>query len=81
MEQVTYGSLKKQSARDNMLALNFVSLGTKSGNYGVFTEQARILTLNGANKINRELAQLCKDEGLVLESVLEFSPVLAELIK
>ena len=81
MEQVTYGALKKPSTRKEMQEESILSLGTQAGNYGMFTEEVRILTLKGANKIKSELVSLCKDEGLDLDSILEFSPVLAELIK
>ena len=81
MQEVTYGALKKPSVRMETLKEDMVSLGTQSGNYGPFTEQARILTLRGAKKILSEIKSICKDEGLDLEAVLEFSPTLAALIK
>lgn len=81
MEQITYGSLKKPSVRKEMLEEKVVSLGNQAGNYGLFTEQARILTLIGANKIKSELLQMCKDEDLDFDSLLEFAPTLSELIK
>ena len=81
MEQVTYGALKKPSARKEMLSNDVVSLGTKSGNYGMFTEEARILTLNGANKIKSELMTLCYEEGLDFDSAMEFAPILRGFIE
>lgn len=81
MEQVTYGALKKLSTRKEMQEEDILSLGTKAGNYGMFTEEVRVLTIRGANKIKSELSSLCKDEGLDLDLLLEFSPVLAGLIK
>lgn len=80
MEQVTYGSLKKPSVREEMLKEPMVSLGTQSGNYGLFTEQARILTIKGAMEIQKEISLMCKEEGLDFESVLEFAPTLNKLI-
>ena len=81
MELVTYGSLKKPIARAEMLEEDMVSLGTQAGNYGIFTEQARVLTLNGAKKIHAELALLCDEEKLDIGSLLEFAPTLKELIE
>jgi hypothetical protein len=81
MQEVTYGALKKPSARKEMLEETMVSLGTQAGNYGIFTEEARILTLNGANEIAEEVRALCEQEGLDFDSVLEFAPTLKELIE
>jgi len=80
MEEVTYGALKKPSARKEMLEESMVSLGTQAGNYGTFTEEARVLTLIGANKIKSELLQLCNEEGISFNALLEFAPTLHELI-
>ena len=81
MEQVTYGALKKPLARKEMLKQSAIRLGTQAGNYGVFTEEARILTLQGANEIKEELRALCEQEQLSFDSLLEFSPVLKGLIE
>lgn len=81
MEQVTYGALKKQSARDEMLSNNVTSLGTQAGNYGLFTEQARILTLGGATEIKEELRKLAVELGYDSACMLRAMPTLSELIK
>jgi len=81
MEQFTYAAIKKPTQRQEMLDEDISSLGTQSGNYGLFTEQARVITLSGAKKIITELKRLCKDEDLDFDSVLEFSPTLEKLLK
>jgi hypothetical protein len=81
MEQFTYAAIKKPVQRQEMLDEDISSLGTQSGNYGLFTEQARVLTLSGAKKILKEVRRLCKDEGLDFDSVLEFAPTLEKLLK
>jgi hypothetical protein len=81
MEQFTYAAIKKPAQRQEMLDEDISSLGTQSGNYGLFTEQARVITISGAKKIASEIKLLCKDEGLDYKSVLEFSPTLEKLLK
>ena len=83
MKQITYGALKKPEARKEMLNEDMVSLGTQSGNYGEFKEQARILTLSGANKIKSEVLALCIEKKLDLDidTALELLPSLRALIK
>tara|TARA_R110000850_G_C9799530_1_gene450241 strand:- start:475 stop:720 length:246 start_codon:yes stop_codon:yes gene_type:complete len=80
MEEITYGALKKPVARKEMLSNDVLRLGTQAGNYGLFTEEARILTINGANKIKSELVVFCTEEGLDFDSVMEFAPTLRGLI-
>ena len=81
MEQFTYAAIKKPAQRQEMLDEDISSLGTQSGNYGLFTEQARVITTSGAKKIASEIKSLCKGEGLDYKSVLEFSPTLEKLLK
>ena len=81
MEQVTYGSLKKPITRKEMLEESIVSLGTKAGNYGLFTEEARILTLIGAKEIKEEvraLSGLLNRDG---HAILSSMPTLYALLK
>jgi len=80
MEQFTYAAIKKPTQRQEMLDEDISSLGTQSGNYGLFTEQARVVTLGGAQKILSELERLCNDEDLDLDSILEFAPTLKSLL-
>ena len=80
MEQVTYGALKKPSARKEMLGNDMVSLGTQSGNYGLFTEEARVLTRVGAAKIKIQLDMLFESEG-IKRTISESLPILSKLIK
>lgn len=81
MEQVTYGALKKPSVREDMLEEDMVSLGTQSGNYGLFTEQARVITLNGAKKILAEIDDLASQLGHDRSAVFELTPTLEKLLK
>ncbi|QDP67501.1 MAG: hypothetical protein Unbinned5350contig1004_8 [Prokaryotic dsDNA virus sp.] len=81
MEQVTYGALKKPSARSEMLEEKVVSLGNQAGNYGLFTEQARILTLIGAKEIKEELRKLAVELGYDITCMLRTMPTLEKLIK
>lgn len=81
MEQFTYAAIKKPTQRAEMLSEDISSIGTQSGNYGLFTEQARVVTLRGAKKIIGEIKLLCKEEGLDFDSVIEFTPTLEKLLK
>lgn len=72
MEQFTYSALKKLDSREEMLNENVSRLGTQSGQYGVFQEQARILTLNGARLIRQEL----KNAGVDWESIKTLSSLI-----
>lgn len=81
MEQFTYAAIKKPVQRQEMLDEDISSLGTQSGNYGLFVEQARVITLSGAQKIAGEVKILCEEEGLSYEALLEFAPTLEKLLK
>ena len=81
MEQFTYAAIKKPTQRQEMLDEDISSLGTQSGNYGLFTEQARVITLSGAKKISNEIEEMCKEEGLSFDALLEFAPTLNKLLK
>lgn len=80
MKQVTYGALKKPRSRKEMLEESIVSLGTQSGFFGPFTEQARVLTKNGADKINSELQAMNDEFKFDVEMLLNYCPTLKELI-
>lgn len=81
MEQFTYAAIKKPTQRQEMLSEDISSLGTQSGNYGLFVEQARVITLVGAKKIAKEMKRLCEEEGISYEAMLEFAPTLEKLLK
>lgn len=81
MEQVTYGALKKPSTRKEMQEERVLSLGTQAGNYGMFTEEVRILTLKGATEIKEELRVLSLLIGRDSHALLGHMPTLEELIK
>lgn len=81
MEQFTYSALKKQKERANMLSNDMSSLGTQSGNYGQFKEQARVVTINGAKKIALEIENLRKTFGISHLDINKHLPTLKELIK
>jgi len=78
LEQFTYSSLKKPVLREEMLSEKLSSLGTQSGHYGVFVEQARVLTLQGADAIRDELEV---DAGLNMHKLLEICPTLKLLLR
>lgn len=81
MEQFTYSSLKSPMNRDEMLQEKMVRLGTQSGNYGAFQEQARVLTLKGAIEIRQELSHLAAALGHDVSAVFELTPTLEKLLK
>ena len=81
MEQVTYGSLKKPITRKEMLEESIVSLGTQAGNYGLFTEEARILTLIGAKEIKEEVRVLSSLLNRDSHAILSSMPTLYALLK
>ena len=80
MEQVTYGALKKPSVRVAMLEEDMVSIGTQSGNYGLFTEQARVLTLNGVKEILKDVDYVAIELGCSRGIVLDLMPTLKKLL-
>lgn len=81
MQQFTYAAIKKPKQRQEMLNEDISSLGTQAGNYGLFTEQARVITLSGSKKILKEIKALCNDEDLDFNAVLEFAPNLNKLLR
>ena len=79
LEQYTYKDISRLVDREEMLKENVSSLGTQSGGFGMFTEQARVLTWAGADQIKKELA-----EELVLfdiDLILKKCPTLKALIQ
>ena len=81
MEQFTYAAIKKPTQRQEMLDEDISSLGTQSGNYGLFTEQARVVTLSGAQKILSEIDNLASELGHDRSAVFELTPTLEKLLK
>lgn len=81
MEQFTYAAIKKPEQRQEMLDEDISSLGTQSGNYGLFTEQARVITLSGAQKILAEIDDLASQLGHDRNSVFELTPTLERLLR
>jgi hypothetical protein len=78
LEQFTYRDLTKTKTRNEMLYNGISSLGTQSGGFGIFNEQARVLTVSGAATIQREL----KDNAcLDLVELYDACPALEALIK
>ncbi len=81
MEQFTYAAIKKPAQRQEMLNEDVSSLGTQSGNYGLFTEQARVLTLSGSKAIKEELRKLALLISKDSQALLDNMPTLKKLIK
>jgi len=80
MKQFTYSGLKKPEQRQEMLFESISSIGTKSGNYGEFNEQAKMVTMFGANKIKSEIDELKRMYALD-EDLLACMPTLKKLIE
>ena len=80
MEQVTYGALKKPSVRVSMLEEDMVSIGTQSGNYGLFTEQARVLTLIGATEMLKDVDIIAIELGCSRSAIFDLMPTLKKLL-
>ena len=78
IEKFTYRDLTKTNKREEMLYEKVSSLGTQAGGFGVFTEQARLITLSGSNQIKKEITEVC---GFDLEEIYEACPTLKDLIK
>ena len=57
-EQYTYNDIKKPVKRKEILSNALSSIGTQSGGFGEFNEQARVLTKAGAIMILAELSAL-----------------------
>ena len=55
MQEFTYNSVKNLDSRQEMLNGKVSSLGWQAGGFGTFNEQARVITLAGANAIRTEL--------------------------
>ena len=54
--QYTYNDIKKLPMRKESLSNAISNIGTQSGGFGSFKEQARVLTLRGAKEIIEELS-------------------------
>ena len=76
-EQYTYNDIKKPVKRQEMLSNPLSSIGTQSGGFGIFNEQARVLTLKGAEDI---LDELQVDAGLNIEKLFNICPTLKALL-
>lgn len=82
MQEFTYNSLKNLDSRQEMLGENISSLGWQAGGFGIFNEQARVLTLSGANQIKAELEVfLIGVKNGCDFNLTEECPTLSELIK
>lgn len=79
--EYTYRDMTKPKQRECMGKCDVASLGTQSGGFGVFTEQFRVLTLNGRNQIESEMRHTAKQLGLDYESILNGCPTLFKLLK
>ncbi len=79
--QFTYNDLKKQYSRDEIIDENVSIIGTKSGNYGAFTEHFKALSSNGAESLKRELTYTAEMIGLDYDQFMESMPQLKELLK
>lgn len=78
IQQFTYKDLTRTVNRQEMLEETVSSLGTQAGNFGIFTEQARVVTWSGAKQIQEELSWKFGDE---LSKILDECPTLKALIK
>ncbi|MEH6451211.1 MAG: hypothetical protein V7765_21275 [Oleispira sp.] len=78
LEQYTYKDISRLVDREEMLKENVSSLGTQAGGFGIFTEQARVLTWAGADQIKKEIAD---NASLNVYELLESCPTLKALIK
>lgn len=79
LKKFTYKDLTKTKTRSEMLCNGISSLGTQSGGFGPFTEQARVLTVMGAAKIKGELVDSVGEVGL--NDLYEACPALEALLK
>lgn len=77
LEQFTYKDISRLVDREEMLKENVSSIGTQSGGFGMFTEQARIVTLEGSDTIKEELGAM----GFNVSNFLDACPTLKSLIK
>lgn len=77
LEQFTYKDISRLADREKMLKENVSSIGTQSGGFGMFTEQARIVTLGGSDTIKEELGAM----GFNVPKLLDACPTLKSLIK
>lgn len=77
IEQFTYKDISRLVDREEMLKENVSSLGTQSGGFGIFTEQARVVTVEGSDTIKEELGAM----GFNVSKLLDSCPTLKALIK
>tara|TARA_R110000824_G_scaffold220201_3_gene407278 strand:- start:3228 stop:3470 length:243 start_codon:yes stop_codon:yes gene_type:complete len=78
IEQFTYKDLTRTVNREEMLEQDVSRLGTQAGNFGLFKEQARIVTWSGSKQIQTELMwKFGKD----LSKLLDECPTLKALIQ
>ena len=78
IEKFTYKDLTRTVNRNEMLDENVSSLGTQAGNFGIFKEQARIVTWAGSKQIQSELMWKF---GADLGEMLDDCPTLKALIQ
>ncbi len=81
MENFTYNDLKKQENRDEMKALGVSSLGTKSGNYGTFTEHFKVISVGRFSQVKSELEETASILGVSYDDLMLSMPKLKEALE
>ncbi len=78
--EFTYSDMKKQDSRDEIMSESFCSVGTKSGNFGLFQEHFRTISKNGAEQIKDELEYAASAIGVNYDDLMEVLPKIKDLI-
>jgi hypothetical protein len=60
--------------------LDVCSLGTKSGGFGKFNEQFKVVSEDGISKIIQELVEISATNRALIGDLLEDAPTLKKLI-
>ena len=81
MKQITYSYLKSPMNRDEMLQEKVVKLGTQSGHFGEYKEQARVITQRGIVELLSEIDRLASELGHESSAIFELMPTLEKLVK
>jgi hypothetical protein len=76
----TYKDLTKPVNREYMSMLDVCSLGTKSGGFGKFNEQFKVVSEDGISKIIQELVEISATNSALISDLLEDAPTLKKLI-
>ncbi len=79
--EYTFSDLTKPVNREYMQTLGVTTLGTKSGGFGYFQPQFKVVSIDAVEEIRSEVHELTNSENMLFSEALDMRPTLKELLK